>query len=446
MSNSTLNVCLNSIKKLVFMVFCIAILASCVEKESNDKAIIEFSFSHFSTKVVGLIDESTNTIICNVPNKEGIESWTPTVVISDKATIVPAMGTTNDFSEPCVYTVIAENGSRREYTVKVLCTQNSIMEFSFSHFSTKVVGVIDESTNTIICNVPDKEGIELWTPTIIISDKATIVPALDTPNDFSEPCVYTVIAENGEIREYTVKALSIQNSITSYTIKAGINSLSEDIEAIITPNNEIFLESQQWIDNPQKLIATFESNGKEVKVNDVTQQSEITTNNFRKALTYTVIAESGDQQDYIVKFISPANTGLPIINVTTDGAVEVVNKVDNIKAVIQVIDDNDNYSFTAKGEIRGRGNSTLEFPKKPYRLKFDQKTSMFGLGAEKKWVLLANYQDPTFLMNSIAFEFGKMLGIPYTNHGQHVEVFLNGNTKAIIYLRNRLKLPVIGLI
>ena len=37
-------------------------------------------------------------------------------------------------------------------------------------------------------------------------------------------------------------------------------------------------------------------------------------------------------------------------------------------------------------EIKGRGNSTWGQPKRPYQIKYDQKTDLFGLGASKKWV------------------------------------------------------------
>jgi hypothetical protein len=101
---------------------------------------------------------------------------------------------------------------------------------------------------------------------------------------------------------------------------------------------------------------------------------------------------------------------------------------------IQIIDpanSGNNLDLTSSNEevqgIRGRGNTTWALhPKKPYRLKFDEKQSLFGLKKAKSWVLLANYQDPTLLMNTIAFELGDSFGLPFTNHYIHVELVLNG--------------------
>ncbi|MDH6304333.1 hypothetical protein M2459_001065 [Parabacteroides sp. PF5-5] len=87
--------------------------------------------------------------------------------------------------------------------------------------------------------------------------------------------------------------------------------------------------------------------------------------------------------------------------------------------------DNPEYEVEASAGVRGRGNTTWQYIKKPYRIKFDKKTSLFGLGAAKSWVLLANYLDPTFMMNTIAFKLGHQFGVEYTNHSNHVELFLN---------------------
>lgn len=76
--------------------------------------------------------------------------------------------------------------------------------------------------------------------------------------------------------------------------------------------------------------------------------------------------------------------------------------------------------------IRGRGNSTWVMPKKPYRIKLDQATSVLGLHAAKDWILLANYQDYTFMTNAVAMKIGQQLGMPFTNTIIPVDVTVNG--------------------
>jgi hypothetical protein len=121
------------------------------------------------------------------------------------------------------------------------------------------------------------------------------------------------------------------------------------------------------------------------------------------------------------------NTGLPLLIINTQNRQPIISKEKYINAVVEVIDPaNEEYSFKAETEIRGRGNTTWLNVKKPYRLKFLKKQSMFGLTKAKSWVLLANYQDPTLIMNTVTFELGKRLGFPSANHYIHVDLVLNG--------------------
>ena len=85
--------------------------------------------------------------------------------------------------------------------------------------------------------------------------------------------------------------------------------------------------------------------------------------------------------------------------------------------------------------IRGRGNSTWAVDaKKPYRIKFGEKQSVFGLQKNRSWALLANYYDPTFALNAVGFELGKRLGLPGTPNHFLVDFYLNGSYKGIYQL------------
>lgn len=124
------------------------------------------------------------------------------------------------------------------------------------------------------------------------------------------------------------------------------------------------------------------------------------------------------------------DTGLPVIYIDTRNGDPIVSKEDYIKTNISISSGLPAYNLKKTGfeeEIRGRGNSTWDNPKKPYRIKFKEKTSLFGLTAAKSWVLLADYRSPTLLQNILGFELGQRFGLPFTHHFRHVEVVLNGN-------------------
>jgi len=96
--------------------------------------------------------------------------------------------------------------------------------------------------------------------------------------------------------------------------------------------------------------------------------------------------------------------------------------------------------YCGTGRIRGRGNSTWEwYDKKPYKFKLDEKSKLLGLEKARNWNLLANYRDVTDLMNALAFETARCLGMPYTNHTRFVEVFLNDDYIGLYQLTEKIE-------
>ena len=128
------------------------------------------------------------------------------------------------------------------------------------------------------------------------------------------------------------------------------------------------------------------------------------------------------------------------INVDGNMAVTSKEKADYRGCTIKIESDTAVWNYEGRGRIRGRGNSTWEwYPKKPYRLKLDEKAEILGLAADKDWVLLANYRDPTHLMNTFVFEMGAGLGIPYPNHTRYVELTVNGDYKGLYQLTEQVE-------
>lgn len=94
------------------------------------------------------------------------------------------------------------------------------------------------------------------------------------------------------------------------------------------------------------------------------------------------------------------------------------------------IQGNDQYSkekqlYDGKIEIKGRGSSTWWFPKKPYKIKLDKKTSLFGMGKQKHWVLMANYADESLMRNYTANNLAQSLGGSAMD-SVFVDVVMNG--------------------
>ncbi|MBR1794578.1 MAG: CotH kinase family protein [Bacteroidales bacterium] len=70
--------------------------------------------------------------------------------------------------------------------------------------------------------------------------------------------------------------------------------------------------------------------------------------------------------------------------------------------------------------------SDWEWPKKPYLIKFDQKQSLFGMPAHKRWVLLANFMDRSLMRNLVSMKVASMTAFDWTPGCVPVELVLNG--------------------
>lgn len=77
--------------------------------------------------------------------------------------------------------------------------------------------------------------------------------------------------------------------------------------------------------------------------------------------------------------------------------------------------------------IRGRGNSTWDADKKPYKVKLKKKAELLGMGANKHWGLIANYYDYSFIRNKYTYWLGAKLGMEYTPKCVPVDVVMNGS-------------------
>ena len=123
-------------------------------------------------------------------------------------------------------------------------------------------------------------------------------------------------------------------------------------------------------------------------------------------------------------------TNIPTVVIHTTNAQDVVSKEIYLKGIVSIISENGSKIYTDSLEIKGRGNASWSFPKKPYRIKLYKKASLLGLPAvEKSWTLINNYGDKTLMRNLLAFDLSKRLEMPYTPVGKPVDVFLNGEYK-----------------
>lgn len=180
--------------------------------------------------------------------------------------------------------------------------------------------------------------------------------------------------------------------------------------------------------------------GKEVESGDIIDASQEETS--------LVVCRGNIEKTF--KLITQ-NTGLPVVRITTPEGI-----------TLKTIEDDEDHSDWITGatihidkadgtinlddtpmDIKGRGNATWKYPKRPYALKFDPKVNLLGLNngeKDKRWILLANWRDRTLLRNDAAFWLSKKAGLPYTVDGTFVELEINGQHRGNYYLCEQIKI------
>jgi hypothetical protein len=139
-------------------------------------------------------------------------SLTPTITLSTGATVSPASGVAQSgfFSAAGVkYTVTAEDGTTKEYTVKAniaLSSSKDILSFTVGGTEWTIDGLNISYTYPAGTN-PATQTV----PVIKLSDRATVNPASEVAQDFFTEAgvTYTVTAEDGSTQTYIAKATVI---------------------------------------------------------------------------------------------------------------------------------------------------------------------------------------------------------------------------------------------
>lgn len=133
-------------------------------------------------------------------------------------------------------------------------------------------------------------------------------------------------------------------------------------------------------------------------------------------------------------------TNLPLVVIHTQDAVEPADKVNNIVSIVSIVGD-DGSLLTDSATTRLRGNASMQFPKKPYRIKFAHKQRPLNAAAKtKKWTLINNYGDKTLMRNIVAFHLSEVVGMPYTPFCRAVDVMLNGEYKGCYQLCDQVEI------
>ena len=110
-----------------------ALVWACAKKEdvapkSTEKDILSFSVNSLNPAVSGIVTGTAITI--GVPLNTDLKALVPTITASAKATVSPASGVAQNFTNPVTYTVTAEDGTTQAYSVSAVINPPKIISFA----------------------------------------------------------------------------------------------------------------------------------------------------------------------------------------------------------------------------------------------------------------------------------------------------------------------------
>ncbi len=210
--------------------------------------------------------------------------------------------------------------------------------------------------------------------------------------------------------------------------------------------------------NSRKLVPTVSyTEGATIQYKN--EQGEFVDWDGESAIDFTTyntlrVTKSNVYKDYTVTL---SNTGLPVVVISQPGGDE---SWDNVGLTVfskpsEFPTDGKVTFYNADGTVdasvglsgvRLRGNTSLEFPKKPFAIKLDKKTEVYGMAKHKRWVLLANWKDRTLMRNAVGFGLADIVanafedGIGWQPSGKFVEVVYNNVHIGNYYLCEQIKI------
>jgi hypothetical protein len=268
-----------------------------------------------STEVIATI--SGTTVTATLPFGASVTALVATFSITGTRVTVggtaQTSGTTsNNFTSPVIYHVVAEDGSTKDYTVTVTVADGSAKDLVLMLFRSAnnaglpadVVATINGTTVTATVPYGTNRGglvaaFSITGASVTVGGAAQVSGV--TANDFTNPVVYRVVAPDSSTKDYTVTVTvaSAPKDLTTFSFLYSQNAgLPDDVFATIKGTD---VTAAVPIGTPlTALAAAFFTTGVSVTVGGTTQTSGVTRNDFTNPVIYRVTGADNLTQDYTV--------------------------------------------------------------------------------------------------------------------------------------------------
>ncbi|MBE6962082.1 MAG: hypothetical protein E7445_06455 [Ruminococcaceae bacterium] len=144
-----------------------------------------------------------------------------------------------------------------------------------------------------------------------------------------------------------------------------------------------------------------------------------------------------------MKLTFRAASALPAVYITTEsGSLSAIHADKDHKepGTIRIVEADGTVAYAGDlKQIKGRGNTTWDYEKKPYNIKLVDKADLFGMDESKNWCLLANFRDTSYVRNAIVFDYALEMGVPNTTDTQSFDLYINGEYQGLYQMTEKME-------
>ncbi|MCH5331954.1 MAG: CotH kinase family protein [Alistipes sp.] len=216
-------------------------------------------------------------------------------------------------------------------------------------------------------------------------------------------------------------------------------TVTADITGVTVDASEFVLQDEDGKEPQYVSINSYEYVSENV-ISLTLRDKRPADSNIKKytELVYVVHAPTSVRSDAPLRLRSTPY--FPVVRITTTVPQNYIDKNNWTPGTIE-IDGGGDYSDLEKmnAEIKGRGNSTWSWEKKPYAIKLESKKEVMDMPKHKRWCLIANYMDRTHMRNRVAYHISENTGLAYTTRNRYVELYFNDKYQGLYLLTEQIK-------